>query len=147
MYSSFAILKTLGYDAYFFYSETIYKYGVYAIEINGFRSIYMGISCIGMTLMGVFIALIVSFPSKLKHKLWIIPSGLIIIQLLNILRVCTLTLLDYYGFKHTFNEYNFLGILNFNHHDLFNLFIYIVIFGMFVFYVNKFGKKIQPELE
>ncbi|NVN94130.1 MAG: hypothetical protein HXX18_02480 [Bacteroidetes bacterium] len=147
MYSSFSILKTLGYDAYFFYSETIYKYGVYAIGINGFRSIYMGISCIGMTLMGVFIALIVSFPGKLKHKLWVIPSGLIIIQLLNILRVCTLTLLDYYGFEHTFNEYNFLGILKFNHHDLFNLFIYIVIFGMFVFYINKFGEKILLELE
>jgi len=145
MYASFSILKTLGYDAYFFYSETIYKYGVYAISINGFRSIYMGISCLGITLMGVFIALIVSFPGKLKHKLWFIPSGLIIIQLLNILRVFTLTLLDYYGFEHTFNEYNFLGILKFNHHDLFNFFIYIVIFGMFVIYINNFGLKKYQE--
>ncbi len=139
MYSSFHFLKFIGYDAYIYYSETIYKYGVYAIGINGSSSVFMGITCLGMSLMGGFVALIVSFPGKLKHKLWFIPCGLIIIQLLNILRMSTLAVLLHYGFKHTFTEYNLLGILKFNHHDLFNLFIYIVIFGMFVFYINKFG--------
>ncbi|MFZ4399181.1 MAG: exosortase/archaeosortase family protein [Bacteroidales bacterium] len=145
MYASFSILKLIGFDAYIYYSETIYKYGVYAIGINGSRSIFMGISCIGMTLMGVFIALIVSFPGKIKHKLWYIPGGLIIIQFLNILRMCTLTTLVHFGFEHTFNEYNLLGIFKFNHHDLFNFFIYIIIFGMFVFYTNTFGLKIQDK--
>ena len=112
--------------------------------IVGSKSIFMGISCIGMTLMGVFIALIISYPGKIKHKLWLIPSGLIIIQILNIVRMCTLTILVHNGFVHTFNDYNFLGILKFNHHDLFNFFIYIIIFGMFVFYINTFGlKKLQ----
>ncbi len=144
MYSSLYILKFLGFDAYIYYSETIYKYGVYAMGIVGSKSIFMGISCIGMTLMGVFIALIISYPGKIKHKLWLIPSGLIIIQILNIVRMCTLTILVHNGFVHTFNDYNFLGILKFNHHDLFNFFIYIIIFGMFVFYINTFGlKKLQ----
>jgi exosortase/archaeosortase family protein len=145
MYSSYYFLKTIGYDAYIFYSETIYKYGVYAIGIEGSGSVFMGISCLGMSLMGGFAALIVSFPGKLKHKLWFIPCGLIVIQLLNILRMSTLAVLIHKGFKHTFNDYNLLGILKFNHHDLFNFFIYIVIFGMFVFYVNKFGVKKYQE--
>ncbi|MFZ4400709.1 MAG: hypothetical protein ACOYO1_11785 [Bacteroidales bacterium] len=147
MYSSFYFLKSIGYDAYIFYSETIYKYGVYAIGINGSGSVFMGITCIGMSLMGGFIALIISFPGKLKHKLWFIPCGLIIIQLLNILRMSTLAVLIHAGFTHTFENYNVLGIFKFNHHDLFNLFIYIVIFGMFVLYVNKFGVKKYQEKE
>ena len=139
IYSSYYFLKAIGYDAYIYYSETIYKYGVYAIGINGSNSVFMGITCLGISLMGGFAALIVSFPGKLKHKLWFIPCGILIIQLLNVVRMSTLAVLLHYGFEHTFNEYNFLGILNFNHHDLFNVFIYVVIFGMFVFYVNKFG--------
>ncbi len=145
MYSSYYFLRAIGYDAYIYYSETIYKYGVYAIGIKGSSSVFMGISCLGMSLMGGFIALIVSFPGKLKHKLWFIPAGLIIIQLLNILRMSTLAVLLYHGFTHTFNEYNLLGILKFNHHDLFNFFIYLIIFGMFVFYINKFGVKKYQE--
>ena len=139
MFSSYHFLRAIGFDAYIFYSETIYKYGVYAIGINSSGSVFMGISCLGMSLMGGFIALIISFPGKLKHKLWFIPCGLIIIQLLNILRMSTLAVLIHAGYQHTFENYNFLGILKFNHHDLFNLFIYIIIFGMFVLYVNKFG--------
>ncbi len=141
MYPSFYILKAIGYDAYLFYSKTIYIYGVYAIGINGSGSVFLGIPCFGVALMGGFIALIVSFPGKLKHKLWFIPSGLIIIQLLNISRMCTLAILIHKGFRHTFEDYYLLGIFKFNHHDIFNFFIYIVIFGMFVLYVNKFGVR------
>ena len=147
MYSSLYFLRAIGFDAYIYYSETMYKYGVYAIGINGSGSVFMGISCIGITLMGGFVALMVSFPGKLKHKLWFIPCGLIIIQLLNVLRMSTLAVLIHKGFKHTFKDYNFLGILKFNHHDLFNFFIYIVIFGMFVLYVNKFAVKKYQEKE
>ncbi len=148
MFSSYYFLRAIGFDAYIYYSETIYKYGVYAIGIQGSSSVFMGISCLGMSLMGGFIALIISFPGKLKHKLWFIPAGIIIIQLLNILRMSTLAVLLYYNFENTFKDINFLGIIQFNHHDLFNMFIYLVIFGMFVFYVNYFGvKKIHTEKE
>jgi exosortase/archaeosortase family protein len=139
MYTSLYFLKAIGYNAYIFYSETIYKYGVYALGIEGSSYVFMGITCLGISLMGGFTALIIAFPGKLKHKLWFIPCGLIIIQLLNILRMSTLAILIHSGFTHTFEDFNLLGILKFNHHDLFNFFIYIVIFGMFVLYVNKFG--------
>ncbi|MCX6232316.1 MAG: exosortase/archaeosortase family protein [Bacteroidetes bacterium] len=120
IYCSYYFLSFIGYDAYIYYSETIYKYGVYAIGINGSGSVFMGISCLGISLMGSFVALIVSFPGKVKHKLWYIPLGLLIIQFLNVLRMSTLALLIHYGFKYTFNDYNLMGIIKFNHHDLFS---------------------------
>ncbi len=141
IYSSFYFLKAIGYDAYVFYSETIYYYEVYGVGIIGSSSVFMGISCLGMSLMGGFVALIVSFPGKLKHKLWFIPCGLIVIQLLNILRMSTLAVLLHAGYEYTFKDFLFLGIVKLNHHDIFNAFIYIVIFAMFVLYVNKFGVK------
>jgi exosortase/archaeosortase family protein len=141
IYCSYYFLKLIGYDAYIYYSETIYKYGVYAIGINGSGSVFMGISCLGISLMGGFIALIVSYPGKIKYKLWYIPMGILIIQILNVLRMSTLTLLMHYGFKYTFNDYNLFCFFKMNHHDLFNLFIYFIIFIMFVVYINKFGMK------
>jgi exosortase/archaeosortase family protein len=141
MVCSRLFLELLGFDTTLVFSSTLYKYPVYALQINEGNYVFMGISCLGILIMGGFATLIIAYPGKWKHKLWYIPLGFLVIQILNIFRMSILTILFSYYNINVLKEYNLFGIFTLNHHDFFNILLYIMVFFMFTFYVNHFGAK------
>ena len=86
--------------------------------------------CVGRTVMVVFAAFIIATPAEVKRKVLYILAGLAVIIVLNILRIIMLMLvLKYY--PHWFD---------FTHEYLFKYSIYLGVFLLWVFWVNKFRK-------
>lgn len=122
------VLEWLGY-------EIVTGYNVMAIV--GSYGVVIGNNCLGLGLSLSFIALIVSYPGPWKKKLWYIPLGLLVILAANIARVVSIILTLYRHNKITGME----------QHDLFNNIIYIMIFLMWLLWVQVIlpaGKKNEP---
>ena len=95
---------------------------------NGFIAINE--SCSGLKPMLQFILLMLLFPGPWKHKAWFIPMGAVIVHLTNLFRisglaVVTVTAPEYWDFSHDY---------------LFRPFFYVVIFFLWVWWVEKFRK-------
>lgn len=96
---------------------------------NGFIGITHG--CSGVKPMLQYLLLMLVFPGPWKHKAWFIPMGLIIIHLTNLFRisglaVVTVTIPEYWDFAHD---------------NFFRPFFYVVIFLLWVWWVEKFRIK------
>lgn len=72
--------------------------------------------------------LMLIFPGPWKHKAWYIPVGLVVIELVNVVRVVGIYLCMYY----------FPGSFEIAHNYVFKFFFYFVIFLMWVVWVEKF---------
>jgi len=101
-------------------------------------SIYPGVRignpCNGMSLFGLFAAVIIAFPSKNKKarkfnlkKLWFIPLGILLIHIVNVIRVAILAVIASYNFEW----------LNFNHDVTFKIVTYAFIFILWYIWINK----------
>lgn len=84
--------------------------------------------CIGLNMTGIFAILILITPAKSIIKFWYILMGCLIIYLSNILRICSIYL---YFVSHHTKDFHAI-------HDLFTYPVYIVIFVMWVIWINKF---------
>ncbi len=110
----------------------------FPIEKNPYIGwIGVGASCSGVKQLIQFLILMLLYPGPWKHKLWFIPSGLIIIHMVNIFRIVGLSVVVV-----TFKSQQ---IFTFSHDWLFRPFFYVVIFGMWVFWVEKIVKKQKAE--
>ncbi len=111
----------------FFYSDL-------SVETNkciGWIGVNAG--CSGLKQLIQFSILIMLYPGPWKHKLWFIPMGLLAIYLTNIIRIVGLSVIvttwsnqDYFRFSHDW---------------IFRPLFYVVIFGLWVFWVDKIQKK------
>ncbi|MCK9618092.1 MAG: archaeosortase/exosortase family protein [Lentimicrobiaceae bacterium] len=93
---------------------------------NGYISITAG--CSGVKQFLQWILLMLLFPGQWKHKAWFIPAGLIMIYLTNIFRIVGLS---YITLHHP-------DIWHFSHDNIFRPLFYVVIFSMWVLWVEKF---------
>lgn len=94
--------------------------------LNG-GSVFISSGCSGFKQFLQWIFLMLLFPGPWKHKLWFIPAGLVITQLINIMRIDILVIiLDYYP-QHW----------HFTHDYILRPFFYVVMFGLWVFWVEK----------
>lgn len=96
---------------------------------NGYISINYG--CSGLKQMIQFVLLMMIFPGPWKHKLWFIPLGVLIVHLTNLFRIIGLAVVlvnipDYWQFSHDY---------------LFRPFFYVIIFSLWVWWVEKLKKK------
>jgi len=78
-----------------------------------------------------FALLMAIFPGPWRHKLWYIPLGIFIVHLTNLFRIIGLavvlvTVPDYWDFSHD---------------NIFRPLFYVVIFGLWVYWVEKLKKK------
>jgi exosortase/archaeosortase family protein len=94
-------------------------------EKNGFICIDAG--CSGLKPILQFILLMLIFPGPWKHKAWFIPMGIVIVHLTNLFRITglafvTVTIPQYWEFSHDY---------------LFRPFFYVVIFLLWVWWVEK----------
>ncbi len=91
----------------------------------------IGSSCNGLEPIILFAIFIIAYPGKLTHKLWFIPAGVIVIHLVNIIRNYVLTLMVYYK----------MPSFDFFHRYVFVILVYLLIFGFWMLWVNKFSLK------
>ena len=118
------VLNLLGYQAEVFNVRYIDLY-------DSIMNIFIKNFCLGIEMMFVLTALIVSFPGKWLHRIWFIPLGIAGIQIINIGRIVGMSLswiiLDRGSFV--------------DHHDVFNTIAVIFIFIMFTFWVKRYKKE------
>lgn len=96
---------------------------------------YINQSCSGLKQIMQFVLLMMVFPGPWKRKLWFIPLGVFIVHLTNLFRIIGLSVVlvtkpDYWGFSHDY---------------IFRPFFYVVIFLLWVWWVDKISKN--PRLE
>jgi exosortase/archaeosortase family protein len=90
---------------------------------KGFKIVY---SCLGYGIMSVFAAFILSFKKSTPLTWVVLLAGLTLIHGLNILR---LTLITLYWKRASV-------VMKINHHDLFNLFVYLMIGLMIIIWIR-----------
>jgi exosortase family protein XrtF len=121
------ILELLGY-AVFTGTERV-------IGVDGTGGLWIGDNCNAIALFALFAGFIISFPGSWKKKLLYIPIGIVIIEILNVLRVVALAMLDTYSRKWT----------EFNHTYTFTIIIYGCIFLLWIIWVNRFSGAFQKK--
>lgn len=99
------------------------------MRIVGTPGLFIGDSCNGISLFALFSIFIIAFPGKIVSKIIFIPLGILIIHMLNIFRVVILAVIETYSYSWT----------EFNHTYTFTIVIYACIFGMWLYWVNKYS--------
>jgi len=102
---------------------------IYFPEINGY--IEVNGSCSGVKQFYQWTVLMILFPGPWRQKLWYIPLGILIIHLNNILRIIILSVIlencpDYWNFAHDW---------------ILRPFFYVIIFALWVIWVEKIRPK------
>jgi exosortase family protein XrtF len=118
------VLKLMGYATFTTHSETIRTVG-----IDGTTGLWIGDPCDGITLFALFSAFIISFPGPWKQKTWFIPCGVMAIFLINVLRITGLCMVVKYK----------PALLELNHDYIFKILVYAFIFGLWIYWVNRFS--------
>lgn len=101
---------------------------------QGFIAINHG--CSGLKQMLQVSILFLLFPGPWKYKLWFIPLGMLIIHLTNLFRIIGLAEV----------LVHFPSYWQFSHDYLFRPFFYVVIFALWVFWVEKIMDKQKLKL-
>jgi exosortase/archaeosortase family protein len=118
------ILKTIGFTIF---TKTD------LIGIVNSSGLIVSPPCDGLSLFVLFAGFIMAYPGRLKSKFVFIPIGLLIIDLINIIRIVSLVMIAKYSPKW----------LEFNHSYTFTLIMYVIIFFMWMWWVR--GAKGESE--
>jgi exosortase/archaeosortase family protein len=114
-----------------FLGKDIFKWSIIplpdsSIIINNFKLI-ISLSSSGLKPMLQFTVLMLIIPGPWKNKAWFIPIGIIVIHLTNVLRIiCFIIILRHWPQQIEYAHYTYLRLL-----------FYIVIFGLWVVWVEK----------
>ncbi len=119
LHSSAALLNGMGYTA--ITSE-------YQLLVAGRGIIQLVYTCLGLGIMSFFTAFVLSYPKGGAARYWFLGLGLLVIQLLNILRFVVLVL--YWRSSNPNIP---------DHHTIFNILIYALIMVSLYFWVKKPG--------
>ena len=91
-------------------------------------------ACNGLELFALYIGFLICFPGKLKYKLVFIPLGVVMIYVVNVLREIVLAL-NYKFFQETFD---------FNHKYTYVFIVYLFVFGIWRFWLNRYSILAKP---
>ncbi|PLX15065.1 MAG: hypothetical protein C0599_17610 [Salinivirgaceae bacterium] len=108
-----AIIQLLGYNI------SIDGNAIWFTPTNG---VYFAFGCLGYRELIWFTLFILFAPGPLKHKLWYIPVGMILIEFSNILRAASIAISNYHS-PQTFDIINAQGTLWFVYGTLLALWI------------------------
>jgi len=105
------------------------------IWVNDATSVCVGSGCSGLELFFIFAGFILIFRGSIRSKFWFLPSGMLVILLLNILRIAGLSLILHHAPSY----------LDFNHKYTFVILVYGAIFLMWLWWVNKYADVKKDE--
>lgn len=88
-------------------------------------------SCSGLKQILQFVLLFLVYPGPWRKKLWYIPLGVLLVHLTNIIRIAGLSVVTINVPQHW----------EFSHDYIFRPLFYVVIFSMWVLWVEKISKK------
>lgn len=109
------------------YASVINEYELRIVGHGGIRLVY---SCLGLGIMSFFSAFVLAYPKPFNKKIFFLAGGLLVIQLLNILRMAAVALFWGKKAQHIID-----------HHVLFNGIIYLVIGIGLYFWVTADDRK------
>lgn len=95
---------------------------------GGWAQVVIAPECASLKQWMHWIFLMLLFPGPWKHKLWYIPAGLVIIEWTNVVRICGILLM----------QIPWPNSFHLAHDYIFKFFFYLVIFLMWVLWVEKF---------
>jgi len=98
------------------------------LDIDNTSVVCVGTGCSGVELFLIFAVFIFLFKGRSNNFLWYIPSGIILISILNIIRIVALSLIVIYA-----PDY-----LDFNHKYTFTIIVYGFLIGLWLFWMNKY---------
>ena len=116
LHATMLALKTLGYHV---------VVNEYDLLVAGHNHIILNYDCLGVGVMCFFAAFVIAFPKHIRPKLTFLFSGLLIIQLLNVVRLAWLAL--FWSKRHPYFA---------DQHTIFNTTIYIIIAVALYFWVR-----------
>ena len=126
--ASLVLLRATGFAA------SILPDAPHQLLIRDMPAVYVGPACNGLVMYALFGGFVVAYPGPWLRKLWYIPTGIVIIWLLNVLRVAALAINVHYAYSS----------VDFNHHYTFNLVVYSCIFGLWLLWVRRFSGPAGP---
>ena len=121
-----AFLKLLGYTV-----EIYCK----VITINGSNGVLLDRGCLGRNVLGVFLGFILAFPSSFKKKIGISVIGVIVFIILNVLRISALAIIELCCHQY----------LQINHHYVFKIIIYAIMFLMWAIWLRSLRESKQQQ--
>lgn len=98
---------------------------------GGWARVIVAPECASLKQWLHWIFLMAIFPGPWKHKLWYIPAGLVVIEWINVVRVCGILLM----------QIPWPNSFHIAHDYIFKVFFYFIIFLMWVLWVERFYNK------
>ena len=132
-FAQFLLFASAKFTEFFGFEVTTYGKTIKIVDNFQAHGVYMDRGCMGRNVLLAFAGLIVVFPGKFIHKLWYIPMGLTVITFVNILRISGLAITAY-----CCPEYS-----NINHHLVFKIAAWIVIFVLWMIWFNRFSPFVK----
>lgn len=120
-------LEVLGYELIPYETEKFANF----VGIEGSVGLVVGAPCDGFILFILFLVFVIAYPGPVRHKLWFIPAGMIVIHLINVVRLIALALIVNYSPES----------LTFHHDYTFTIFVYAFVFLLWYIWVNRFAPK------
>jgi len=120
-------LRLFGYNTY--------RHSLYVLRI-GQSGIQLNDACLAYGLMSFWIAFCVADQTSIIKKIQWIGLGLFLLNVINVCRICLILLAGYHGWAE---------LPNFDHHSLFNIAAYLLIFTLIFFY-SKDIKKVSGSI-
>ena len=114
---------------------------------GGWANVIIAPECASLKQWLHWVFLMVLFPGPWKHKAWFIPAGLVIIEWTNVVRICGVLLMQVFCpdiHIHLFGSD--INTFHLAHDYVFKVFFYLIIFLMWVLWVEKFyNPSIKPK--
>ena len=106
---------------------------------GGLARVVIAPECASLKQWMHWLFLMILFPGPWKHKLWYIPAGLVIIEWTNVVRICGILLMQIaWPDIHIHLFGNDINTFHLAHDYIFKLFFYLIIFLMWMLWVEKF---------
>lgn len=106
---------------------------------GGLARVVIAPECASLKQWMHWLFLMILFPGPWKHKLWYIPAGLVIIEWTNVVRICGIMLMQIaWPDIHIHLLGNDINTFHLAHDYIFKLFFYLIIFLMWMLWVEKF---------
>ena len=129
--NSDAVLRLIGYKTF----KVLQDRDIQVMGIDGSNGVWVGSNCNAISLFSLFSVFIIAYPGPWKRKVWFIPSGILAIHFINVLRVVALAII---AKSHP-------ELLDFNHTYTFTFLVYTFIFLLWMLWVNTLSVQKAEE--
>ena len=111
-----------------------------ALDRNGgWANVVIAPECASLKQWCHWLFLMLLFPGPWKHKAWFIPAGLVVIEWTNVVRICGILMMQM--------QWPGPNTFHIAHDYVFKCFFYLVIFLMWVLWVEQFKNKTPKKKE